>query len=93
MGLGLASGLSLEESAYLANTAAGIVIGKSGTASVLKSELEEIVESGSRKIKTLSQLKSIREDLRRKGKKVIFTSGCYDILHPGHIKLLEKIFD
>ncbi|MDP3026924.1 MAG: bifunctional heptose 7-phosphate kinase/heptose 1-phosphate adenyltransferase [Nanoarchaeota archaeon] len=90
IGLGLASGLSLEESAYLANTAAGIVVGKAGTASVLRSELKEIVESGNRKIKTVSQLKSIRDDLRRKGKKVVFTSGCYDILHPGHIRFLEK---
>lgn len=89
LGLGLASGLDLRDSAILANYAAGIVVGRAGTATVSRSELEGVVELEHRKLKTFDELKKIREDLKRKGKKVVFTSGCYDILHPGHTKLLE----
>lgn len=42
------------------------------------------------KIKTLGQLKRIRVGLKRKRSKVVFTNGCFDILHLGHIKYLQK---
>lgn len=42
------------------------------------------------KIKTLSQLKRIAADLKSMGKKVVFTNGCFDILHFGHVKYLEE---
>ena len=42
------------------------------------------------KIKSVSSLKKILKSLKKKGKKVIFTNGCFDILHRGHVKLLEK---
>ncbi|PIQ89960.1 MAG: D-glycero-beta-D-manno-heptose 1-phosphate adenylyltransferase [Candidatus Omnitrophica bacterium CG11_big_fil_rev_8_21_14_0_20_42_13] len=42
------------------------------------------------KIKTLTQLKKITANLKRRGKKIVFTNGCFDILHYGHIKYLEK---
>ncbi|MGV8152372.1 MAG: PfkB family carbohydrate kinase [Candidatus Nanoarchaeia archaeon] len=89
LALGISSGFSLEHSAFLANHAAGIVVEKEGTATLSRSELEEVVNSEHRKYKTLNQLKNIREDLKRKGKRVVFTSGCYDILHPGHTSLLK----
>jgi rfaE bifunctional protein nucleotidyltransferase chain/domain len=41
-------------------------------------------------IYTREQLIGVREEWRRKGRKVVFTNGCYDILHPGHIRLLES---
>lgn len=86
----IASGLSLEDSAYLANHGAGIVVGKAGTATISQNELKEVVESEYDKIKTLSELKKIREDYRRKGKKVVWTNGCFDILHVGHVDYLKK---
>ena len=43
-----------------------------------------------RKIKSASSLKKILKLLKKKGKKIIFTNGCFDILHTGHVKLLEK---
>lgn len=90
MALGLAAGLSLSDSAYIANHAAGIVVGRAGAATVLPSELEQTIESENKKIKTLHALKNIREDYKRKGKKVIWTNGCFDILHAGHVNYLRK---
>lgn len=42
------------------------------------------------KIKKITQLKKIVKDLKSKGKKIVFTNGCFDILHYGHVKYLEK---
>lgn len=42
-----------------------------------------------RKLKNIEQLKEIVENLKNKGKKIVFTNGCFDILHPGHIHLLK----
>ncbi|MCM8765054.1 MAG: D-glycero-beta-D-manno-heptose 1-phosphate adenylyltransferase [Candidatus Omnitrophica bacterium] len=44
----------------------------------------------SKKIKSLKQLKKIVEGLKKKGKKIVFTNGCFDILHAGHLYCLEK---
>jgi rfaE bifunctional protein nucleotidyltransferase chain/domain len=41
-------------------------------------------------IYTREQLIALRADWKRAGKKVVFTNGCYDVLHPGHIRLLES---
>lgn len=90
MGLGLSSGLTLTESAFLANQIAGIVVGKAGTATVSRQELEQIIESEHNKIKTLEELKKIREDYKRKGKKFSWTNGCFDLLHAGHVDYLKK---
>jgi len=90
LGLGLASGLNLKDSIFLANNAAGIAISKAGTAAVLKSELEQIIEKETSKVKTLDELKFIRDDLYRKNKKIVWTNGCFDILHIGHLDYLEK---
>lgn len=88
--LGLTSGLSLEESTFLANHAAGIVVGKAGTASVSKNELRQAVELEHSKIKDLNELKELREDYKRKGEKVVWTNGCFDLLHIGHVDYLKK---
>ena len=42
------------------------------------------------KIKSASRLKAVLKSLKKKGKKIIFTNGCFDVLHKGHVKLLEK---
>lgn len=44
----------------------------------------------SRKLKTIVSLKRITAQLRKRGRKIVFTNGCFDILHPGHIKALKK---
>ena len=94
MGLALASGLSLREGAVLANAAAGIVVGKMGTATVSKAELNTALnisaDNTSPKHKSLSELSELAAELRRKGKKIAVTNGCFDLLHTGHIMLLSK---
>jgi D-beta-D-heptose 7-phosphate kinase/D-beta-D-heptose 1-phosphate adenosyltransferase len=42
------------------------------------------------KIKTKEELRRIVEDLKKKGKRIVFTNGCFDLLHLGHIRYLEK---
>ena len=78
----------------LANVAAGIVVGKVGTSTVSP---EEIIGSISHehqdsdiKIKNLDVLASCIEEEKRKGKRVAFTNGCFDLLHVGHVKYLQK---
>lgn len=42
------------------------------------------------KIKTLKEIKKISQELKKNGKTIVFTNGCFDIIHPGHIKILKK---
>ena len=89
LGLATASGFSLKESATLANTAAGIVVGKVGTATVSKEELLSEVnsypDSLSVKYKKLDELPNLIRELKKNGKKIVLTNGCFDLLHAGHI--------
>lgn len=93
LGLGLASGGSFRQAAAMANVAAGIVVGKVGTATVSQKELQLAVEPSAEalavKQKTLSDLIPILERLRTEGKTIVMTNGCFDLLHVGHIKLLS----
>jgi D-beta-D-heptose 7-phosphate kinase/D-beta-D-heptose 1-phosphate adenosyltransferase len=93
-GIALFSGATRLEASRLATIGAGIVVGKVGTSVVKKEEivdfLKEHVLLSNNKILTLKELKSVLNFLRNEGKKVVFTNGCFDILHTGHIKYLEK---
>ncbi len=90
LGLAMASGASSVEAAEAANTAAGIVVGKVGTASVSVDELapalEMLTDADSFKTIALADLKPLAADLKAKGKSVVFTNGCFDLLHAGHIQ-------
>lgn len=88
IGVWLAEGNSLKESVLVANTAAGIAIGKRGTTSVLRNEVDSFLALMSSKIVSREDVAQLRDSL--KGKKVVFTNGCFDILHRGHRKLLEE---
>jgi D-beta-D-heptose 7-phosphate kinase/D-beta-D-heptose 1-phosphate adenosyltransferase len=93
LGLGIASGLSFRRAAALANLAAGIVVGKVGTATVSREELERALEASagawSVKQNTLSDLRAIAERLRAEGKTIVMTNGCFDLLHVGHVQFLS----
>jgi len=93
IGLGIASGRSFEESAHLANTAAGIVVGKVGTATVSKEELvaalNPYADTLILKYKESEELFRLTKELKRKGKKIVLTNGCFDLLHAGHIMLFS----
>ncbi len=88
--VGLASELPLEECALLANAAAGIVVGKVGTATVSRDELAaEDHGAAHRKIVTGAELVKAVGEERARGRKIVFTNGCFDLLHPGHVRVLE----
>lgn len=87
----VAKGLSWLESARLANTAAGIAVSKLGTAPVNLRELNAAVKVSASHPKIFSErelLERLRE-WRRHGLKIVFTNGCFDLLHPGHVAQLE----
>ena len=88
--LALASGLNLEKAAILANYAAGIVIEKKGTYSLPYNELKDRLTSKIRKIVSLEELKQITEQLKKENKKIVWTSGCFDLLHVGHVRYLKE---
>lgn len=91
---GLGAGLLPREAAALANAAAGVVVGKLGTQPILRSELEETLgrrEFGTaHKIKPLERARTMVESWRAHGARIVFTNGCFDLLHVGHIDLLHK---
>lgn len=89
----LAAGEPLPQAVALANLAAGIVVGKLGTAAISAPELRRAVnvEQGSeRGALTLEQLMVQLDDARAHGEKIVFTNGCFDIIHAGHVGYLEQ---
>lgn len=88
----LVSGGSLLDAAVIGNTAAGVAVEKPGVVTVPVAELEEELMGGGgpAKVRTLSQLEAIVKKLRQQGKNVVWTNGCFDLLHAGHITYLLK---
>lgn len=91
----LGQGVDAVEAASLANTAAGIVVGKTGTAVVHGVELQRAVRASDRnshdaKLMALPEAVETAEHWRTEGKRVGFTNGCFDLLHPGHLALLRQ---
>ena len=94
---GLANGLDPVEAARLANLAAGIVVGHVGTVPVPLDELRDrftAVQHGcTGKVMTWAQAAARTAAWQTAGRRVVFTNGCFDLLHPGHIRLLEQARD
>lgn len=95
LALCLASGVDVEPAAQLANIAAGIVIGKVGTVPVEKHELlaalePDIALHAQDKVLTRDELGRRVAVWRANGDRVVFTNGCFDLLHVGHIAVLEQ---
>ncbi len=91
----LAAGAPLVEAARLANVAAGIVVGKVGTAAVHVEELlhtlrRQDLEEDEAKVLPLSAAAERVAQWRARGLSVGFTNGCFDLLHPGHVSLLAQ---
>lgn len=92
----LAGGLGPVDAAQLANAAAGLVVGKVGTYAVSRNELWTAVYqimNGSgpeRKLCSTEDAVKMAEKWRKQGQKLVFTNGCFDILHAGHVVCLEK---
>ncbi len=94
LGAAMAAGMPIAQAAALANVAAGIVVGKLGTATVTVPELELALRTGtrasSRGICCEHQLLARVTQAREQGERIVMTNGCFDLLHPGHIDYLEK---
>ncbi len=95
LGVALASNLSLHEACKFANKAAAVVVAKVGSATVTLNEIEEYEHSLNKgqaesKIKDFTQITRISKRLKEQKRKIIFTNGCFDILHRGHASYLEK---
>ncbi len=82
------------EAMHFANAAAAVVVSKIGSATVTLEEIEEterrIDNSVDYKIVDFETIEHIANDLRNQNKKIVFTNGCFDILHLGHVKYLQK---
>ena len=98
LGFALASNKKIDEAIKFANLASGVVVGKIGSATA---SLDEIIDyenslnksSSDEYIKTWAEISHLVNKLKKKDKRIIFTNGCFDILHLGHIKYLEKSKD
>lgn len=94
LGVGLGCGLLLEQAAHVANVAAGIVVSKVGTSTVSSREILAAVGThfteGDSKVKSGAELASVLTVERQRGKRIVFTNGCFDLLHAGHVKYLQK---
>lgn len=91
----IGAGLPVERSVRLANTAAGVVVGKAGTQPVRASELVEAISGYSHcsamgKILSRDEAARLVESWKHDGLRVVATNGCFDILHPGHVAYLER---
>jgi D-beta-D-heptose 7-phosphate kinase/D-beta-D-heptose 1-phosphate adenosyltransferase len=87
----VATGASLVDAARLANAAGGVAVAKPGTATVSRDELVHALELGDEtKLVARDGAAGRVETWRRRGLKVAFTNGCFDLLHPGHVHLLRQ---
>ena len=92
LGAALAAGQDLAHACRLANLAAGIVVGKIGTATTTVRELERAIRHGHDDDSAVLGERELLErvmDARSRGEVVVMTNGCFDILHVGHVKYLE----
>lgn len=96
LALMLSAGADFESAMRAANAAAAVVVGKRGTATVSLSELRgrllphAVLATEEKVIFDWSTLDERVADWRRRGLRIGFTNGCFDIIHPGHIKLLSE---
>ncbi|MCY1403757.1 Bifunctional protein HldE [compost metagenome] len=89
----IAAGEELPNAVGLANLAAGIVVGKLGTAAISAPELRRAIqreEGSERGVLSLDQLLLAIDDARAHKERIVFTNGCFDILHAGHVTYLEQ---
>ena len=94
LGFALACEYEIDDAVKFSNLAAGVVVGKIGSATASLNEIIEYESSLNKStsdehIKTLGEITALSEELKARGKKIIFTNGCFDILHAGHVRYLE----
>ncbi|HWP84521.1 MAG TPA: D-glycero-beta-D-manno-heptose 1-phosphate adenylyltransferase [Terriglobia bacterium] len=92
--LAAAAGVAYADAAQLGNAAAGVAVSKAGAAVVHPFEIEREFDarqfSAEAKIRSREEMQGIAETLRRENKRIVFTNGCFDLLHVGHMYLLRE---
>ena len=90
----LSAGLPMRDAAHFANHAAGVVVAKLGTASVSPEELLTAVYAApagtASNILAETSLANVLNDLRVAGQRIVMTNGCFDLIHPGHVRYLQQ---
>ena len=87
----LAAGASLVEAAHIANAGAGISVGRIGAVSVAAGEIIEFLGGEStHKLLDRGELASRAQQWRKAGRRIVLTNGCFDLLHAGHLSLLQQ---
>ena len=94
LGFAIVCGLNIDDAVKFSNLAGGVVVGKIGSATATLNEIIEYESSlnkssSDKHIKTQVEIAALSEELRSKGKRIVFTNGCFDLLHAGHISFLE----
>ncbi|MEV1167244.1 D-glycero-beta-D-manno-heptose 1-phosphate adenylyltransferase [Nonomuraea sp. NPDC049784] len=88
--LWLAGGASPEEAAEAGQAAAGVVVCRQGTAVCTRYELLRALHRHEGTVQTAERLAQLLDEHRRRGERVVFTNGCFDVLHRGHVTYLEQ---
>ena len=94
LGFALACEFDIDSAVEFSNLAASVVVGKIGSATATLNEIIEYESSIHKSysiehIKTISEITALTEELKARGKKIVFTNGCFDLLHAGHVRYLE----
>jgi D-beta-D-heptose 7-phosphate kinase/D-beta-D-heptose 1-phosphate adenosyltransferase len=88
-----AAGMAMEESAWLANLAGGLAVERFGAATIGRRELVKalVPEAGLReKVIPRAEIEAFLASHRQAGRCIVFTNGCFDLLHAGHLRLLRR---
>lgn len=98
LGFAIACGYKIDEAVKFSNLAAGVAVGKIGSATASLNEIDAYESNHNKSgingnIKTTEEISIISSELKKRGKKIIFTNGCFDILHAGHVNYLEVAKD
>jgi D-beta-D-heptose 7-phosphate kinase/D-beta-D-heptose 1-phosphate adenosyltransferase len=94
LGFAMACGFEIDEAVEFANLAAGVVVGKIGSATASLNEIIEYESSinkstSDKHIKSVDEIVLLIKELKARDKKIVFTNGCFDLLHAGHVSYLE----
>ena len=88
--LALAAGAGTPAAAELASAAAAVVVGQDGTCACTAAELRASFAGEEKSVLSHEALAAHIESLRRQGRRIVFTNGCFDIIHRGHITYLNR---
>lgn len=93
LAFGHAAGIGLDDAVRIANAGAGIVVGKLGVAAPNRNELIDFFSSGTTrymdKILTRSRASETAKEIRMRGDRLVFTNGCFDLVHAGHVSFFR----